>query len=65
MEIIVVPILVALISGPLVVVMQKLRKENTKQHEEGRDLLKVIGIKVDQIGSKIDHHIGWHEGKKD
>jgi hypothetical protein len=51
--------------GPVVVVLQRLRRENTDQHEEGRILLRVIGNKVDKIGSKIDSHIGWHNGIKD
>jgi hypothetical protein len=65
MEMVWVPIVVAIISGPLVVVLQKLRKENTEQHEEGRILLKMIGSKVDKIGSRLDNHIGWHEGQED
>jgi len=65
MEMVLVPILVAIISGPLVVILQKLRKENSEQHAEGRILLKMIGSKVDKIGSKIDNHIGWHEGQED
>ena len=65
MEMVWVPIVVAIISGPLVVVLQRLRKENTEQHEEGRILLKMIGSKVDKIGSKLDNHIGWHEGQKE
>jgi hypothetical protein len=65
MESVWVPLAVAVISGPIVVVLQKLRKENTQQHSEGRDLLKLVGIKVDKIGSKLDQHIGWHEGKKE
>lgn len=65
MEPVWVPIIVALITGPVVVVLQKLRKENTDQHAEGRILLKVIGSKVDKIGSKIDNHIGWHDGKQE
>jgi hypothetical protein len=65
MEMVWVPIIVAIISGPLVVVLQKLRKENTEQHAEGRILLKMIGSKVDKIGSRLDNHIGWHEGKKE
>lgn len=65
MEPVWVPIIVALITGPVVVVLQKLRKENTDQHNEGRILLKVIGNKVDKIGSKIDNHIGWHDGKQE
>jgi hypothetical protein len=60
-----VPLAVAIITGPAVVVLQKLRKENTEQHSEGRILLKMIGTKVDKIGSKLDNHIGWHEGKKE
>ena len=59
------PIVVAVIMGPVVVVLQRLRKENTDQHNEGRILLRVIGNKVDKIGSKIDGHIGWHDGVKD
>jgi hypothetical protein len=60
-----VPIIVAIIMGPVVVVLQKLRKENTDQHNEGKILLKMIGSKVDRIGSKLDNHIGWHDGQKD
>jgi hypothetical protein len=59
-----VPIIVAVIMGPVVVVLQKLRKENTDQHAQGQVLLRVIGSKVDKIGSKLDNHIGWHEGQK-
>jgi hypothetical protein len=65
METIWVPLAVAIITGPAVVVLQRLRKENTQQHAEGRDLLKLVGIKVDKIGSKLDQHIGWHQGKKE
>ena len=60
-----VPIAVAIITGPVVVVLQKLRKENTEQHAQGQILLRMIGKKVDSIGSKLDNHIGWHEGQKD
>jgi hypothetical protein len=60
-----VPLAVAVITGPAVVVLQRLRKENTQQHEEGRLLLRMIGTKVDKIGSKLDNHIGWHEGQKE
>lgn len=65
MEMVWVPIIVAVISGPLVVVLQKLRKENTSQHAEGQILLRMVGAKIDKIGSKLDNHIGWHEGKED
>ncbi len=58
-----VPIIVAIIGGPVVVVLQRLRRENTSQHAEGRELINRVLHKVDEVGSKIDRHIGWHEGK--
>lgn len=60
-----VPIIVAIIGGPVVVVLQKLRRENTSQHAEGRELINRVLFKVDEVGSKLDHHIGWHEGKRE
>ena len=51
--------------GPVVVVLQKLRKENTDQHAEARILLRLIGNKVDKVASKLDNHIGWHDAKEE
>jgi hypothetical protein len=65
MESWIVPILVAIIGGPIMVLMQVLRKENTTQHAEGRELLREVISKVDNVGTKIDNHIGWHDGKKE
>jgi hypothetical protein len=62
-EVVVVPIVVAIISGPLVVILQRLRKENSEQHAQGQILLRVLGRKVDELGTKIDGHIGWHQAK--
>jgi hypothetical protein len=59
-----VPIVVAIITGPMVVILQLLRKENSSQHAEGRELLNRVLYKVDDVGTKIDNHIGWHEGKE-
>ena len=60
-----VPIVVALITGPLVVVASRLRKENSEQHAEARILLRQIGRKVDKVGEKVDSHLGWHTGRKE
>lgn len=60
-----VPIVVALITGPLVVVANKLRKENSEQHSEARILLRQIGRKVDKVGEKVDSHLGWHKGREE
>lgn len=68
----IVPVVVAVISGPIVVVLQRLRKENTEQHAENGLLLRSIGRRVDKIGEKVDEinqelheHLGWHKGQKD
>jgi len=63
MEAVWVPIIVAVIGGPVVVVLQKLRKENTAQHAEGRALLERVADKVDNVATKLDEHIGWHKGR--
>lgn len=63
METVIVPIVVALITGPVVVLINMLRKENTQQHAEARTLLKQVASKVDKVGSKLDEHIGWHKGR--
>ncbi len=63
METVWVPIIVAVIGGPVVVVLQKLRKENTAQHAEGRALLERVANKVDNVATKLDEHIGWHKGR--
>jgi hypothetical protein len=55
-----VPLAVAVIGGPLVVVVQSLRKENTSQHAEARELLKMVASKVDKVDDKLDGHINWH-----
>tara|TARA_R110000823_G_C15724230_1_gene479009 strand:- start:223 stop:462 length:240 start_codon:yes stop_codon:yes gene_type:complete len=55
-----VPLAVAVIGGPLVVVVQSLRKENTSQHAEARELLKMVAGKVDKVDDKLDGHISWH-----
>jgi len=55
-----VPIAVAIIGGPLVVLVQKLRDENTSQHAEARDLLHKVVSKVDKVDEKLDNHIEWH-----
>lgn len=64
MENIIVPIVVALIGGPIVVLLSKVRSENTSQHSEAKTLLQQVAHKVDKVGSKLDEHIGWHKGRE-
>ena len=49
----VVPILVAVIGGPLVVLVQQFRRESSEQHG-------VLAGKIDKIAEKLDDHIEWH-----
>lgn len=53
----VIPIVVAVIGGPIVVLLQTLRKENTNQHAESRGLLEHLVIKIDNIDTKLDEHV--------
>ncbi len=64
MESIIVPIVVAVIGGPIVVLLSKVRSENTSQHAEARNLLRQVATKVDKVGTKLDEHIGWHKGRQ-
>lgn len=59
-----IPIIVAIIGGPVVVILQKLRKENTSQHAESRDILNMVSSKVDKLDDKLDGHITWHLDKE-
>jgi hypothetical protein len=59
-----IPIIVAIIGGPMVVILQKLRKENTSQHAESRQLLSIVVDKVDKVDNKLDGHITWHLDKE-
>lgn len=63
METVIVPIIVAVIGGPIVVLLNKLRSENSSQHGEARILLQKVADKVDNVGTKLDEHIGWHKGR--
>ena len=60
-----VPIVVAIITGPVVVLLQKLRKENTNQHAESRGLLEHLVVKVDKVGDKLDQHITEGHSRKE
>ncbi len=55
-----VPIAVAIIGGPVVVLLQQLRKENTEQHAESRELLKRVADRVETVDEKLTDHIDWH-----
>ena len=53
-------LLSALILGPLVVVFQRFRKENSSQHAESRMLLEQVIKTVDKVDNRLEGHIDWH-----
>ena len=62
-----VPIIVAVITGPLVVLMSRFDRRNTEQHDRNMDELSRIGRSVDKVGDKVDRlddrldsHVEWH-----
>jgi len=60
-----VPIVVAVITGPLVVLMRRFDKRNTEQHGANMRVLERIEVKVDKIDDRLDGHIDWHMDNKD
>ena len=48
-----VPVAVAIIGGPMVVLIQAFRKESSEQQG-------VLAGKIDKIADKLDGHIDWH-----
>lgn len=62
-----VTIVVAVITGPVVVLMRRFDKRNTEQHDRNMDELRRIGRSVESVGDKVDRlddrldrHIEWH-----
>ena len=55
-----VPIIVAVITGPLVVAMKRFDTRNTSQHAENLKVLNRIEKKVDHIDGRLDDHIDYH-----
>lgn len=60
-----IPIAVAVITGPLVVLMKRFDKRNTEQHGANMRVLERIEVKVDKIDDRLDGHIDWHINNKD
>lgn len=54
MEAIYVPILVALIGGPVMWFLAQFDKRNTEQHGENMKILSRVEDKVDRVDGKVD-----------
>ena len=54
MEPIYIPVVVALIGGPVMWFLSRFDKRNTEQHDRNMKVLDTLDIKVDQMNWKID-----------
>lgn len=64
MEAVWVPVVVALIGGPVMWFLARFDKRNTEQHGENQKVLTRIEKKVDHIDGRLDRHIDWHAHDK-
>lgn len=62
-----VPIAVATITGPVVVLMRRFERRNTLQHDQNMETLQRIDHSVERVADQIeriderlDDHIDWH-----
>lgn len=55
-----VPVIVALIGGPIMFMLNRFDKRNTSQHEGNMGVLHRIEGKVDRLDERIDGHLDWH-----
>lgn len=64
MEAVLVPILVALIGGPLMYLFSRFDKRNSEQHGANLVVLERIEEKVDKVDERLSDHVDWHLTKK-
>lgn len=64
MEAVWVPIVVAVIGGPLMWFLARFDKRNTQQHGANMRVLERIETKVDKVDDRINSHITWHLDKE-
>lgn len=57
------PIAVALIGGPLMVLLRRFERRNDQQHGANMGVLERIEGKVDKLDERVDGHIEWHMKK--
>jgi len=49
--------------GVLTVLLERLRRENNRDHERNLELLSTIDRKVDGVSDRVDDHVRWHLDK--
>jgi len=46
--------------GVLTVLIERMRRENNRDHGRNSELLQQIDGKVDKIDNRLDSHMDWH-----
>lgn len=46
--------------GVIVSLIERVRRENTRDHAQNSDLLRRIDSKVDRIDNRMSDHLEWH-----
>ena len=46
--------------GIIVTLIERMRRENNRDHSRNSALLQQIDSKVDKVGERMDDHIRWH-----
>lgn len=59
-----VPVIVAVIGGPLMWLLSRFDRRNTQQHNANMKVLTRIESKVDKVDERLDSHIDWHINKE-
>lgn len=59
-----VPILVAVIGGPIMWFLARFDRRNTEQHGENQKVLTRIEGKIERLDERVDSHMEWHAHDK-
>lgn len=59
-----VPIVVAVIGGPLMWGLHRFEKKNSEQHNHNHTMLTRIESKIEKLDDRIHGHIHWHASQE-
>lgn len=65
MELVIVPIVVAFIGGPIMWLLNRLDQRNTEQHGQSIKILTEVRDDMKTMRRRLDKHIDWHVHQPD
>jgi hypothetical protein len=51
---------IAAFASVIVALVQRLRRENNRDHALVVDLIQMLSGKIDKVDGKVDRHVEWH-----